>query len=387
MIILNPSKRVILIRGGLLDRETRVTKIIKALSDHGYEVILLCWDQGYCPSPRSERSEAGTHYKEIQFKLKNKWGFSGYVILHSIWWIYVFFWLIVNDWDIAHGVQITCSVPAIIAGKIKRKPVIYDILDVYEDSISPPRIIRDKLLAIDKLFMRMSSAIVLADEGEIEEVGGIPNSRVVTIYDSPFTTKEVDLSHEPNEDFTLFFAGILSKKKSLNLDKIFKAIEPLDGVKVIIAGYSDFFGDIIEEIKDWEMKMPNKIQFIGEISHAEVLERSAKADALFVLRDSQVLVNKYICGSKILESMMCGRPIIVNKGTSTAKIVKKQNCGVIVDANNVEEIRNAITELKADRFMCDQLGKNGRKAYERLYSWNIMNDRLISLYNDLLNRC
>lgn len=378
---------MILIRGGLLDRETRVTKIIKALSDHGYEVILLCWDQGYCPSPRSERSEAGTHYKEIQFKLKNKWGFSGYVILHSIWWIYVFFWLIVNDWDIAHGVQITCSVPAIIAGKIKRKPVIYDILDVYEDSISPPRIIRDKLLAIDKLFMRMSSAIVLADEGEIEEVGGIPNSRVVTIYDSPFTTKEVDLSHEPNEDFTLFFAGILSKKKSLNLDKIFKAIEPLDGVKVIIAGYSDFFGDIIEEIKDWEMKMPNKIQFIGEISHAEVLERSAKADALFVLRDSQVLVNKYICGSKILESMMCGRPIIVNKGTSTAKIVKKQNCGVIVDANNVEEIRNAITELKADRFMCDQLGKNGRKAYERLYSWNIMNDRLISLYNDLLNRC
>jgi len=384
---LNPSKRVILIRGGLLDRETRVTKIIKALSDHGYEVILLCWDQGYCPSPRSERSEAGTLYKEIQFKLKNKWGFSGYVILHSIWWIYVFFWLIVNDWDIAHGVQITCSVPAIIAGKIKRKPVIYDILDVYEDSISPPRIIRDKLLAIDKVFMRMSSAIVLADEGEIEEVGGIPNSRVVTIYDSPFTTKEVDLSHESNEGFTLFFAGILSKKKSLNLDKIFKAIEPLDGVKVIIAGYSDFFGDIIEEIKDWEMKMPNKIQFIGEISHAEVLERSAKADALFVLRDSQVLVNKYICGSKILESMMCGRPIIVNKGTSTAKIVKKQNCGVIVDANNVEEIRNAITELKADRFMCDQLGKNGRKAYERLYSWNIMNDRLISLYNDLLNRC
>ena len=378
---------MILIRGGLLDRETRVTKIIKALSDHGYEVILLCWDQGYCPSPRSERSEAGTHYKDIQFKLKNKWGFSGYVILHSIWWIYVFFWLIVNDWDIAHGVQITCSVPAIIAGKIKRKPVIYDILDVYEDSISPPRIIRDKLLAIDKLFMRMSSAIVLADEGEIEEVGGIPNSRVVTIYDSPFTTKEVDLSHEPNEDFTLFFAGILSKKKSLNLDKIFKAIEPLDGVKVIIAGYSDFFGDIIEEIKDWEMKMPNKIQFIGEISHAEVLERSAKADALFVLRDSQVLVNKYICGSKILESMMCARPIIVNKGTSTAKIVKKQNCGVIVDANNVEEIRKAITELKADRFMCDQLGKNGRKAYERLYSWNIMNDRLISLYNDLLNRC
>ena len=378
---------MILIRGGLLDRETRVTKIIKALSDHGYEVILLCWDQGYCPSPRSERSEAGTHYKEIQFKLKNKWGFSGYVILHSIWWIYVFFWLIVNDWDIAHGVQITCSVPAIIAGKIKRKPVIYDILDVYEDSISPPRIIRDKLLAIDKVFMRMSSAIVLADEGEIEEVGGIPNSRVVTIYDSPFTTKEVDLSHESNEGFTLFFAGILSKKKSLNLDKIFKAIEPLDGVKVIIAGYSDFFGDIIEEIKDWVMKMPNKIQFIGEISHAEVLERSAKADALFVLRDSQVLVNKYICGSKILESMMCGRPIIVNKGTSTAKIVKKQNCGVIVDANNVEEIRNAITELKADRFMCDQLGKNGRKAYERLYSWNIMNDRLISLYNDLLNRC
>ena len=149
-----------------------------------------------------------------------------------------------TEWDVAHAIQITSVFPAIIAGKLKRKPVIYDMLDVYEDSIQIPKRARDFIIIIDKTLMRLSSCVILADIEQIEEVGGIPNSDVIAIYDSPHTISDIDLNHEQNEIFTLFFAGLLMRKKALNLDKIFEAINNIDGVKIVIAGYGDLVDDI-----------------------------------------------------------------------------------------------------------------------------------------------
>ena len=375
---MNSDKRVMIINEFVLDRDTRITKIIKMLKDNGYEVNLLCWDQGFKP-PRSEKCEAGEFDREIRLKLKAQWGTAKYITL-PIWWIFVFFWLMITKWDIAHAVQIISALPAVLAGKLKNKPVVYDMLDVYEDSLSIPIQFRNFLIMIDKIIMRSAAAVVLADKEEIEEVGGIPNPRVITVYDSPRTNHKVNSAHNDNDLFTLFFAGLLMKKKALNLDKIFRAIENLDGVRIIIAGY----GDLVNDIEAWANMLPGKVQFIGEISHAEVLEKSAQADALFILRDPIVKVNKYICGSKILEAMMCGRPIIVNKGSSTSHIVSEENCGLVVDAHNIDEIKCAIIKLKENKDLCNRLGANGRDAYNIRYNWEIMEIRLLALYNELL---
>lgn len=372
------KKRVVIIKTGLLDRETRATKVIKALTNRGYLVTFLCWDRG-SKAPRSEQREAGEFHREIRLRLKAPLG-GKLLFFLPIWWCVVFFWLMVTRWDVAHAGEFASIPPTVIAGKIKKKPIIYEILDTYEDEIFLPKLIRNIWIKIDKLFMRLANSVLLADEKQIEEFAGIPNSKVVTIYDSPPDTfGKVDIGHQKNDKFMLFFAGLLVSGKALNLDKIFTAVESIEGVKVVIAGY----GDLVEEIKEWSYKMPDKIQFIGEINHAEVLERSARADLLFLLRDPIVPVNKYICGSKVLEAMMCGRSILVNKGTSTANKVYEENCGLVVDANNIEEIREAIIKMRDNPELCEELGANARKAYEQRYDWEIMERRLISLYQEL----
>ena len=83
--------------------------------------------------------------------------------------------------------------------------------------------------------------------------------------------------------------------------------------------------------------MPDKVKFIGEITHKEVLQRSYNADALFMIRDSLLPINKYICGSKILEAMMCGTPIIVSEDTSTAKKVTKEKCGLVINPKKIDK--------------------------------------------------
>ena len=119
---------------------------------------------------------------------------------------------------------------------------------------------------------------------------------------------------------------------------------------------------------------------MGSIGHEEVLRRTAEADLLFVFRSHRVLANKYICGSKLLEAMMCGRPILVNKGTSTANKVLEENCGLVVDANNIEDIKEAIITLRDNPELCEELmgigedkemnknkRSNGRKNIERIF--------------------
>ena len=82
---------------------------------------------------------------------------------------------------------------------------------------------------------------------------------------------------------------------------------------------------------------------------------------------------------------MSSRPIIVNEGNATANKVLKENCGLVVNANSVEDITEAIKQLQSNPTLCATLGKNGRKAYEQHYKWDLMEQRLHGLYGELLN--
>ncbi len=66
-----------------------------------------------------------------------------------------------------------------------------------------------------------------------------------------------------------------------------------------------------------------------------------------------------------------------------ADMVEKENCGLVVDSNSVDEIRKAIVRLKESFELCRQLGANGRRAYEQKYNREIMEQRLLTLYRSM----
>jgi glycosyltransferase involved in cell wall biosynthesis len=80
--------------------------------------------------------------------------------------------------------------------------------------------------------------------------------------------------------------------------------------------------------------------------------------------------------------MMCGKAIIVNQNTSTATKVIEEKCGIIVDANEVNQIKEAIILLRDNPTIRYEMGRNARKAYEIKYSWKIMERKLQKLYKN-----
>jgi len=367
--------RVVIVRAALETVSPRGPKTAQVLSSHGHSVILLGWDRE-CKYPRVSREE---HYEARRLRFRAPFGPRVLAFL-PIWWLFEFLWLIKERWDIVQAMDFDTIMPAVIAGKIKRKKVIYDIADIYYEMIKPPQWFTKFCIFMDKIFLRLADGVSLASEGYEKELRGIPNKNMAVIYNSPPDfLKGRDVTTGKAGVFTLFYAGALFRSRRANIDKVFEATRDIGDIRIVIAG----FGDQIGEIEELAAKSKGKLQFIGRIGYVEVLDRSLAADLLFALYEPSVYVHRLNHPTKLFEAMMCHKPILVSKGSVTADLVEKEKCGLGVDCNSVDEIKEAIIKLKDDPELCNLLGANGRKAYEQRYSWQIMEQRLLSLYHEI----
>ncbi len=372
------SKKIVVIRANPINRETRATKIIKTLSKNKYKVSLISWDRGDVYSSRDETSEAGPDFINYIYKLKSPWGPSMLLKL-PFWWIFIIYTLFKTDWDAVHVIQIINLPPALLVSLIKRKKVVYDILDVYEDSILLPLIVRNILVSLDKIMISLTDAVILSDEEIIRGIGEIDNPMIEVIYDSPDTIVNLDFTKYESKYFNIFYAGSLTYSKHLNLDKMVEAIKDLPNTKLTIAGH----GDMVPQIKHYSKHA--SVEYIGAINHAEVLQRSINSDLLFVIRDSVLPVNRYICGSKFLEALLCETPIIGPKDTSTGDKIVRENVGFAINPHDIVALKHCIMRLRKEPDLRLLLRANANKAWTTKYSWKIMEYRLVSLYDKILS--
>ena len=87
--------------------------------------------------------------------------------------------------------------------------------------------------------------------------------------------------------------------------------------------------------------------------------------------------------SKIIGIMAAGIPVIamVPDHSEIAYIVKEEKCGYIINQSDSEGLVNAITELKSDENLRKRLGQNGRDAFLRKYTAEIVAEKFNSLLN------
>lgn len=367
------SKRVILLRTNRIDRDPWLEKEISTLIRGGFSVTLLCWDRNH-EKDSTKRSDPEIRYKERVLRLRAPWGKLILPYLF-VWWFYAFSRLMIERFDIVQAINFDSIVPAVFAAKLKRKPIIYEIFDVYADLIRVPELIRKTGIFLEKLLTRTVTAVIIANKAQIQELNGIPNRNITEIYNTPPDVYQGRDIPEP-EIFTLFYAGVLYRSRPANLDKVILAIRDIDEVKLMIAGY----GDQADAVEKWAEQSEGKVIFLGKIDYREVLERSLASSMLFALYNPVVPAVRYASCNKVFEAMMCGKPVLVSQGTAYSELVKEEECGLVVDSNNEHEIRKAILKIKNDNELYRQLGMNGRRAYEEKYSREIMENRLQELY-------
>lgn len=368
------NKQIMLVKSNEPGIDPRLSKEISTFRQNGFNVTLLCWDRECKESLNTNGKDLD--YREICLRLKAPNGVF-VVPFWPLWWLYVAFQLLISEYDFIHAINFDSIIPSGIIAKIKRKPIIYEMFDPYEDLIALPLFLRNSLLFIDKIFMRIANAVIVVDESRIKEFNGIPND-VVIIYNSPpDLIKNFQNNYMKDNIFQIFYAGSINRSRPI--DKVIEAISTLDDVELLIAG----FGEDAKKVERLSLQHPKKIKFIGKINYDTVISLTLSSDLLFSFYDPKIPVAMFAASNKLFEAMMCGKPILVSSYGAMTDIVEKENCGLAIDSTSTEEIRNAVTKLKLDRDLCLKLGSNGRKAYETKYNWGLMEKRLLSIYEDL----
>lgn len=366
-----------------IDNDPRLLKLFKMLEGTEYCITYIGMNMASTTFVPKETNKKCNNRCDIVLHMRTPNNII-FLLFLPIWWFFVLRSLLRIRWDIVHVVNFPSIIPAIIASKLKGGSVVYDVEDTFGDQIRGDcyYLFRLPFIIIERLSMKFVNAVVLVDELQVEEFNKIPNSNVVVIYDSPmpFLTSFEATPERENNIFTIFYAGGLYKDRRLNLLELIEAVNTLKNVRVIFAGE----GDLVKEIKVAELKTQGRIQYIGSIPYNKVLEMTNNSDLIFSLRDPFPLVQKYICGSKILEATMCGKPILVNKGTSTAVKVIASDCGLVVNAHDVNEIKQTIQRLIDNKQLRQRLASNSRKAYDQKYSWKRMKHVLLNLYSNIV---
>ena len=163
-------------------------------------------------------------------------------------------------------------------------------------------------------------------------------------------------------------------------EQIAKAVSDIKEMDYIIAGWGD--EDYLYKI---QQRYGECISYLGKISRQKVYDLyRSYIDGMALNYSTQVERGGGTLGNtKIFEIMMCGIPVICSNYPLWKDIVDKYQCGIYVDAQDAESIRNAICYLADHPEEAVIMGKNGRKAVLEEYNWEMQTGTLFKLYERL----
>ena len=84
-----------------------------------------------------------------------------------------------------------------------------------------------------------------------------------------------------------------------------------------------------------------------------------------------------------LEAMASGRPVVASRVGGLADLVEKDVNGYLVSPGSVEALRVAMLRILEDERLERRLGRGSRRLVEKRFSWEVVAERTLSLYENL----
>lgn len=196
----------------------------------------------------------------------------------------------------------------------------------------------------------------------------VDKEKIVVLHNGIDTAKYKP-SYE-DRDYILYF-GRLSKEKGLDtLLSAYKRLKIKMPLKVVGSGpYKDAL----------QMKYP-EVEFTGHRSGSEL--KRLIAEASFSVMPSECYEN---CPMAVLESMAYGKPVIGSNVGGIPEQIEDGNSGLLFEQGNVHDLCRKMLQLIRDKALRRKMGEAGRKIIEQKYSLDAHCNKLLGIYQGLIN--
>lgn len=376
---MNEQISVLICRSNPVSPDPRVEKEAHSLIQAGYRVQILGWDRSGELPTLEESAQGVIHRLGIRAGYaRGIWNF--FPLLR--WQFGLLNWLMkhANEFEVIHACDFDTILPALVCKKLKRKKVIYDIFDFYAEHLrNTPGGIKRLIHSADLRAIDQADGVIIVDDARIKQIEGAHPKHLTVIYNSP-----QDVMPTPNQSangrdlhpIRIAYIGLLQFERGLN--EILEVLERHPDWMLDLAG----FGGDETAILAKAARLSN-VHWHGRIPYKKALELSSRANVLVALYDPAIPNHKVASPNKIFEAMMLGKPVIVARGTNMDRIIEDAQAGLVVPYGNTDELEAALLYLEKNPGIRDEFGKAARRAYETLYSWAVMEKRLLDLYRTI----
>ncbi len=295
------------------------------------------------------------------------------------------------DIVVATSPQFFCAVAGFIVSRLKRCPFIFELRDIWPDSIvsvgamRPGLIIR--LLERLELFLYRQSRLIVAVTDAFREnliKRGILGSKICVIKNgvdiSFFSPRPVpgDLARElgGKGKFIVSYIGTVGMAHAV--DKIIEAAEKLRNVPDIlflVVGEGAQKKNIEKLVRQ---KNLSNVKVLPGVSKEKISDYYALTDLnLVTLRNTPLF--KTVIPSKIFEIMAMERPILCTVDGECRQIIEQAGGGIFVEPENTDEMVQAIRTLWQEKSQLMAMGKNGRRFVKTHFKRNDLAIRYLDM--------
>lgn len=272
-----------------------------------------------------------------------------------------------------------------VAGQLKQqgKKVIFDahesvVAQIQEKDWIPLLLRKPIALCYEKIqnyVCKKVDAIITVTPNLVKYFQSI-NSNTIMVTNYPLID-EIKYVRQPLKQ--VCFAGLLNS--TWCHEDIICAINQIEGVQYVIAGnIQENYLKILKEHAN------DNLIFKGKVSHEEVADIYSKSMVGIALNNSKQMkeAKGSLGNTKIFEYMMHGLPVICSDYERWKEIIEDNQCGICVENNNIEQIRDAIIYVMNNYEDAKKMGENGKKIVKEFYNWNNEFIKLEDLYLKLM---
>lgn len=275
--------------------------------------------------------------------------------------------------DIAYVRWHFACLPAVLALKALRIPVVLEVNGPYEDLfVAWPQARRVAWLVqwMLQIQLRLAAAVVVVTEGLekwIREEGGnapihvIPNGANVRLF-HPGAQARIQI----DQPYVVFF-GALAKWQGIPtmLEAVRLADWP-DSVCLVILGDGEE-----RESVELAVQENRQVRYLGEVPYAEVPDFVAGSIAGLCPKGGvKRHASTGLCPLKVMETLSCGAPVIVTDLPGQADLVRSCQCGLVVPVGDAKALAQAVVYLYENPDVRREMGQRGRELIVEKHSWD-----------------
>ena len=291
---------------------------------------------------------------------------------------------------------------AALIKKVRHIPIVYNLQDIFPDSLVGAGMTHKGSLlwkigrVIEDFTYRNCDKIIVISEDFKRNImaKGVPEDKIEVIYNWVDENAVVPIAKDdnvlydefslPKDKFYVVYAGNFGNAQ--NIDVIIRAAEQLKehqdiqfllfGTGGLIDDFKKLVSDLhLDNVRFFPLQPYNRVSYVYSLGSVGIV--SCKKG-----------IGKGAMPSKTWSIMSAGTPVVANYDTDTdlQRIITSHNLGVFSEADNVQELADAILYMYNNPSLCEEYGRNARRYVEENLTKDVGTSKYIEVVKSVVNK-